>query len=225
MLGRTWTSAVRQGGLPRARAASTHSVAFASSAMPRARRTKIGAGGDGDGEHRVLQRRAEEGRQRDRQDQERHGQHRVRDAGDHRVRPAAGQPGQQPDGHADQQRGRAPTTTPATRDARAPQSTRDSTSRPFSSVPNQCSGGRRLADAGPGGRDRIVGREDRGEQRRQRRRATTTTSPNTASRCRRKRRSARRPGLSRRARAGGRRQAAGRVLPAHAARSRGLMAM
>src|SRR3712207_2208294 len=41
MLGRTWTSAVRHGGFPMERAASTHSVVFASSAMPRARRTKI----------------------------------------------------------------------------------------------------------------------------------------------------------------------------------------
>ena len=42
MFGNTWRSAMRQGGLPMARAASTKSSAFTASVVPRVRRMKTG---------------------------------------------------------------------------------------------------------------------------------------------------------------------------------------
>ena len=56
-------------------------------------------------------------------------------------------------------------TTPASSEARVPQITRDNTSRPISSVPNQCASARRLADRTPTRGHRIVRRDPRREQR------------------------------------------------------------
>jgi hypothetical protein len=86
-------------------------------------------------------------------------------------------------------------TTPAARLARAPNSTRDSTSRPFSSVPKGCvaEGGWRSRDheVSSGSKGAIQGASSAASTK-----ASTTTSPNIASRCRQKRRAARRAGLS-----------------------------
>ena len=57
---------------------------------------------------------------------------------DQRIDQAAAIAGQQPDRHPDAER-HATETAPAISEARAPQITRPSTSRPISSVPNQCS--------------------------------------------------------------------------------------
>ena len=56
-------------------------------------------------------------------------------------------------------------TTPASRLARAPKITRESTSRPFSSVPIQCADRRRLADCGPTCGDWVEWRDLVGEHR------------------------------------------------------------
>ena len=86
-------------------------------------------------------------------------------------------------------------TTPAISEARAPQMRRESTSRPFSSVPSGCAqeGGLRM-------RDQLVSIGSYGATQGARMatstKASTTTSPNTASLWRRKRRAARRAGLS-----------------------------
>ena len=92
---------------------------------------------DADRDHRVGEARTEERGKRDRQDQERAREHRVGQPRDqHDVDPAAGVAGDEPDGTPTDSES-STETTPASKDAREPQMTRDSTSRPISSVPNQ----------------------------------------------------------------------------------------
>ena len=153
-------------------------------------------GGDADRDHGVAEAGPEERRERDRQNEERDGEHRVGDAREQRVDPAAEIAGDQPERHADR-RARSPTEiTPASSEARAPKMTRASTSRPTSSVPNQCSAGRRLAHRGPALRRRIERRDQRREHREQRRTARSRRGrrPRPCGAC--SRRSARRIGLS-----------------------------
>ena len=84
MFGSMWRTATRQARIADARAPPRHSRCVAASIVaPRATRMKTGVGGDADRDHRVGQVGPEERRQRDRQDQERAGQHRVDEAADH----------------------------------------------------------------------------------------------------------------------------------------------
>ncbi len=84
----------------------------------------------------VVEPRAEDRRQPDREDHEREREHHVGAARDDRVEPAAVVAGEQAERHRDQQR--EPRREEADlHDARAPQTRRENTSRPSSSVPSR----------------------------------------------------------------------------------------
>ena len=80
---------------------------------------------------------AEDGHDRECEQQHREREHDVDHAHEHRVQPAAAIAGDHPDGHADHDANTTLTTATCI-EAWMATSTRDSTSRPSSSVPNQC---------------------------------------------------------------------------------------
>ena len=137
MLGKTCRSATRQGGLPVARAASTYSWVAASIVAPRATRTKIGA---------AVMPMAIMALVRDGPRNAASAMARIRNGQASMAstsRPIT--PSTQPPAKPASSPTGTPTpaaistdTTPASNDARAPNTTRDSTSRPFSSVPMRC---------------------------------------------------------------------------------------
>ena len=136
------------GGLPtRARRLDVVLDLDAAAPAPRVSRTKIGVAEMPIAIIALVRLGPEEGGQRDRQDQERAGQQGVGDARDHARRPSrrdspASRPIGTPSSSEIDDRDDAGR---AARPAR-PRSRATSTSRPISSVPNQCAGDRRLAD-------------------------------------------------------------------------------
>ena len=196
MFGSTWRSAMRQRRIAD-RARGQHEVLgldrerLAAREADEHRRRR-----DADRDHRVGEARPEERGERDREDQERAREQRIGEPRDQHVGPAARVAGEQSDGHADRQRDQHRHDAGQQRRARAPKITRDSTSRPISSVPNQCAADGALRIARPARRERIV-RRDHGRQRAPARRRTRSprgrrAAGRRASRRRGDRRAARR---------------------------------
>ena len=136
---------------------------------------------DADRDHGVAEARAEEGRQRDREDQERAGQHRVGDAADQRVDPAADD--SRPAARAARRCASAmPTEIDAgqQRGARAVDHAREHVAadlvgaEPVQRATAACAPSDQLC------RDRIVGRDQRREHREQRRTTRSRRGPTIA---------------------------------------------
>ncbi len=108
-----------------------------SNGLPARQADEDRRGGDADGDHRIAEAGAEEGREGDGQDQEWDGEHGIDNARQQRSRPSHRRsPRSRPRGTP--KASAMPTDTrPALSEARAPQMMRERTSRPTSSVPSQ----------------------------------------------------------------------------------------
>ena len=193
MFGSTWRSATPPGRVAERARGLDVVVASSRPASRRApRASKHRRGGDADRDHRVAQVGAEEGGQRDRQDQEREGQHRIDDAAEHRVGPAAGEAREQAGRHADRASAISTDTTPASRLARAPNITRAKHVAAVLVGAHPVRRRRRLADRRPVGRR--SGRTARASGANTATRTNSATTARPSHRRRPRRRSAASPG-------------------------------
>ncbi|PIT04739.1 hypothetical protein TSA1_31300 [Bradyrhizobium nitroreducens] len=121
---------------------------------------------DADCDHGVAEARPEERGERDRQDQERAGQHRIRDPADQRIDETAAIAGEQAERHADAERDRDRDQAREQGGARAIDDTAEDVAAKLVSA-EPVRGGRRLAHEAPARRDGIVGHDERREDRKQ----------------------------------------------------------
>ena len=190
MLGRMWRRAMRQGGLPTARAASTNSSAATACTCARVSRTKIEVAERPIATMALVEARAQEGGERDGQDQERDRQQRVGEAHDRPVDPAARVAGEQPEGQAEGDGQRHRDQARPERRAGAEDDAREHVAADLVGAERmrEARGG---ADGAPVGGGGIVGGDPGGEGRHQQSRPTMTSPATALRRARRRRQKAR----------------------------------